>query len=82
MHIKRKLRTFLIHILVQKYDFFSKKRKILIFLDCYPKGGSFDFETAKSFFWILQKFISFFHEMTSQGPGKCKKKQSHEVWQL
>ena len=38
-------------------------QKIFYFFYFYPKGGPFNVETAKSDFWIFQKFIFFFQKL-------------------
>ena len=60
IYIKRKLRTFLIHVQIEKYDFFSKKRKFLTFLDFYPKGDSLMLKLRNHFFGFFKIWFSFF----------------------
>ena len=57
IYIKKKLRTCTIQIQKKKkYDFLKKKFFFEIF-DFFPKGGPFDVEIVKKFFFHFSKIL-------------------------
>ena len=74
---KKKQRTHRIQIQVEKVWFFGKKSFLKIFLTFLIFFGV---GIENMYFSIFQNFQKIFWKMTSIGPKKCSKKQSHEIW--
>ena len=73
---KKKQRTHRIQIQVEKVWFFGKKSFLKIFLTFFDFFWSWNWKYVS----IFQNFQKIFWKMTSMGPIKCSKKQSHEIW--
>ena len=66
----------------EKKKDFAKEPKIFIFSDFFPKWGPFNVRFQKKFFSEFLKIWISFQKLAFPGPGKQKKKQSHEFWWL